>query len=292
MKKIIKSSILFLFGAVLLSGCLKTNEYYEGFENIKPLADFPLSHLSTDTLTPYVLEVAPTPDATVDTLVAVHLSAKDHVGDVTFHLGLGDTDPAFTKYLEDHPEFELLPANLYSFDSTVTIQNAGVLNTANFTVKFKSGAVDADGNNLFLSHNYLLPIIIKDAGNYDVASNFRMIIMRPLAANEWAGDYVISGTMGGVNSYTGYDLGGPNTLSTVNGTTVAEFDIGNFFGGYSEYTFNPDGTVSVAAYDSQGGSSYGAVVTSSDYDKTTHNFHVTFSILNGKYVFPLTYTRQ
>jgi hypothetical protein len=116
--------------------------------------------------------------------------------------------------------------------------------------------------------------------------------MRPLAANEWAGDYVISGILGGPNTYTGSDLAGPNSLSTVNGTTVSEFDIGNFFGGYTEYTFNADGTISVVALDSQGGSSYGAVVTESGYDKTTHNFHVTFSILGGKYIFPLTYTRQ
>jgi hypothetical protein len=288
----LKNLIIFLLASVILGGCLKTNPLYEGFEDIKPLADIPLSHLSTDTLTPYVMSVAATPDATIDTVVAVHLSAKNHVGDVTFQLGLGDQDSAFKAYLKAHPDFELCPPELYSFDPEVTIQNAGVLNTANFKVSFKTGAVDADGNNLFLSHNYLLPIIIKDAGGYQIASNFRMIIMRPLAANEWAGNYIISGILGGPNAYTGSDLGGPNSLSTVNGTTVAEFDIGNFFGGYTEYTFNQDGTISVAALDSQGGGSYGAVVTESGYDKATHNFHVTFSILGGKYIFPLTYTRQ
>lgn len=289
MKKIIKSSILFLFGTMLLSGCLKTNDFYEGFDGVEPLADISLSHLSTDTLTPYVLTVAPSPDATIDTLVAVHLSAKKHVGDVTFKLGLGDNDPAFTAYLAAHPEFELCPANLYSFDPEVTIQDAGVLNTANFKVSFKTGAVDADGNNLFLSHQYLLPIIIEDAGGYDIASNFRMIVMRPLAANEWAGEYSITSVGTGAWDGTATFV---ESLATVNGSTVSVDNIGEHFAGYTTFTFNDDGTIDVEAYDSPGGGSYGAEVIESSYDEDTHNFHVKFSILGGGYVFDETAVRQ
>jgi hypothetical protein len=78
----------------------------------------------------------------------------------------------------------------------------------------------------------------------------------------------------------------------VNGNTVAENDIADFFGGYTEYSFNDDGTISVSAYDSPGGGSYGAVVIESSYDASSHDFHVKFSILSGRYIFDLTYTRK
>jgi len=139
------------------------------------------------------MDAAPTPDATVDTLVAVHLSAKNHIGNVTFTLGLGASDSAFVAFMAAHPEYKLMPPNLYSFDSTVTIQNAGVLNTANFPVRFKTAAVDANGNKLFFTNQYVLPIIIKDASGYKVAANFRMIIMKVLSKNEYDGDYQVTG---------------------------------------------------------------------------------------------------
>jgi hypothetical protein len=177
MKIIFNKLIILLILAVTLGGCLKNNDFYEGFTDLEPLADIPLSHLSSDTLTAYVLDAAPSPDASVDTMIAVHLSAKNHVGDVTFTLGLGTSDPAFVAFMAAHPEYTLMPPDLYSFDSTVTIPNAGVLNTATFPISFKTAAVDANGNKLFFTNEYVLPIIIKSAGSYKVASNFRMIIM-------------------------------------------------------------------------------------------------------------------
>lgn len=194
MKQIIKNTLILLFGTVVLAGCLKNNDLYEGYTDLEPLADIPLSHLSSDTLTIYALPVASSPDATIDTLVAVHLSDKKHVGDVTFTLGLGTSDPAFVTFMSKHPEYTLMPSNLYSFDSSVVIKDAGVLNTANISVKFKTAAVDADGNNLFLSNEYVLPIIIKDAGGFQIASNFRMIVMRVLAKNQYDGVYTVTGT--------------------------------------------------------------------------------------------------
>ena len=189
-----KYTILFFLSALILTSCLKTNDLYEGYENLAPVADIPLSRLSSDTLTIYALAIASSPDATIDTALAVHLSAKDHIGDVTFNLGLGTSDTAFTKFMADHPEYTLLPSSLYSFDSTVTIVNAGVLNTATLPFHFKTAALDSAGNNLFLSNEYVLPIIIKDAGGYGIASNFRMIVMRVLAKNSFDGKYDITGT--------------------------------------------------------------------------------------------------
>jgi Domain of unknown function (DUF1735) len=189
MKKIVQNTFLIVMGMVVMTGCLKTNSLYEGYTDIKPVADLPLSHLSSDTLTIYALPVAPSATATIDTVFAVHLSAKDHVGDVTFHLGLGTSDPAFLKFMAENPDYSLMPASLYSFDSTVVLKNAGVLTTANVPIKFKTGQVDANGDNLFLSNEYVLPIIIKDAGSYGIASNFRMIVMRVLAKNQYDGIY-------------------------------------------------------------------------------------------------------
>jgi hypothetical protein len=218
MKKIIKNSIIFLLAPMVFASCLKTNDLYEGFTDIAPLADIPLSHLSSDTLTVYALDVAPSPDATIDTLLAVHLSAKNHVGDVTFHLGLGTSDPAYVAFMTAHPEYTLMPSNLYTFDSTVIIQNAGVLTTANLPISFKTASVDANGNYLFISNKYVLPIIIKDAGSYSIASNFRMIIMRVLAKNEFDADYTVTGWF--FHPTAGRAINTTKHLSTISATAV------------------------------------------------------------------------
>lgn len=192
-----KTFLYLIFSVAILafSGCLKTANVYEGFSSIKPIADFPLSRLSSDTLTSYVLNAASSPTSSVDTVVAVHLSDKSHVGNVTFKLGLGNNDPAFLQFMAAHPQYTLMPSNLYSFDSTVTINNAGVLNTGTFKASFKTAAVDGLGNKLFFTNQYLLPIIIKDADGYDIASNFRMIIMSVQSKNAYDGNYVVTGTM-------------------------------------------------------------------------------------------------
>ncbi len=202
MKKIFVNSMAFLLASVMIAGCLKTNKFYEGYTDIAAIADIPLSHLSSDTLTVYALDIAPSASATIDTLLAVHLSATNQVGDVVFKLGLGTNDPAYLKFMADNPEYTLMPANLYSFDSIVTIKNAGVLNTANVSIKFKTAAMDGSGNNMFISNEYVLPIIIKDAGPFKIASNFRMIMMRVLAKNKYDGMYSL------VMRLTGWDAFG------------------------------------------------------------------------------------
>ena len=237
MKKIFKNSIILVLTTIVFAGCLKTNNLYEGYTDLAPVADLPLSHLSSDTLTVYALPVASSADATIDTLVAVHLSDKNHVGDVTFTLGLGTSDPAYITFMAKHPEYTLMPSNLYSFDSSVVIKDAGVLNTANFSIKFKTGAIGADGNNLFLSNEYVLPIMIKDAGGYGIASNFRMIIMRVLAKNRFDGKYSVTGTFEDLTSpsFSG-DYPKMVDLVTEGSLTNAYFDndLGDF--GYVFYT--------------------------------------------------------
>jgi hypothetical protein len=192
-----KTFLYLIFSVAILafSGCLKTANVYEGFGSIKPLADFPLSHLSSDTLTTFVMDAAASPTASVDTVVAVHLSDKNHVGNVTFQLGLGNNDPAFLQFMAANPQYTLMPSNLYTFDSTVTIDNAGVLNIGTFKTSFKTAALDGAGNKLFFTNQYVLPIIIKNGAGYDIASNFRMIIMSVQSKNAYDGNYVVTGTM-------------------------------------------------------------------------------------------------
>jgi len=260
MKKILKNAIILVLTPVVFTGCLKTNKLYEGYSDLAPLADIPLSHLSSDTLTIYALPVAGSPEATIDTLVAVHLSDKNHVGDVTFTLGLGTSDPAYITFMSKHPEYKLMPASLYSFDSTVVIKNAGVLNTGDFSIKFKTGALDADGNNMFLSNEYVLPIMIKNAGNYQIASNFRMIVMRVLAKNQFDGKYTVTGTF--QHTTPTFTANYPKTVAliTEGSTTNAYFDYGvgggtfgygflnagagSYFGNWAPvFTFDADGNV-------------------------------------------------
>jgi hypothetical protein len=228
MQKLIK----YIPGVMLLvfafTGCLKTNPLYEGFENVKPEADINLSNLSdaNDSTTAYSLDLLTGPNAaneTIDTAIAVHLSAKNHVGDVTFKLARVDDDPTFqaffkhnqlmfdiwnnatqeewdaideatqeqiSDYVSNHDELTLLPDSLYSVDNwDVTIKDAGVLNVGRLLIKVKTGAVDADGVALFATHNFVIPIAIQDAGGYDIASNFRMIFLVLKGKNAYDGKY-------------------------------------------------------------------------------------------------------
>jgi len=245
MKITFKKSIIILLSTIVLGGCLKNNDFYEGFTDIAPLADINLSHLSTDTLTVYALNIAPSPDQTTDTVFAVHLSSKNHVGDVTFTLGVGANDSAFVAFMQAHPEYTLMPSDLYTFDSVVTIKNAGVLNTADVRIKFKTAAVDANGDNLFLSNQYVLPIIIKDAGGYGIASNFRMIVMRVLAKNQYDGLYSLSIKTVGWAAY-GIADGVTNTWPsnvTLATAGAASLDLTSDEVGSSQPAFTADGAI-------------------------------------------------
>lgn len=225
MKNILKYSIGFFLAGIAFVGCLKTNPLYEGFEDIKPIADIPLSHLSNeaDSTTSYSLDLLKTTDATIDTAIAVHLSSKKHIGDVTFTLAKAFDDPTFqamfkhnqlmfhiwntytqdefdaldpdtqeeiADYTANHDELTLAPDSLYSIaDWKATIKDAGVLNVGRIFMKVKTGAKDANGDQLFANHAFVLPIKIEDAGGYDIASNFRMIFLVLKGKNDYDGKY-------------------------------------------------------------------------------------------------------
>lgn len=142
------------------------------------------------------------------------------------------------------------------------------------------------------SASYALPLTISSATGATISSNFSTEINSFLIKNEWDGDYGIHVEISGPNSYDGTVFDDNTTLHTSGGNSVSEGDIADFFGGYTNYTFNTDGTVGVFAGTGPGAGSYGAVVNESSYDASTHDFHVNYSILGGKYIFDLTYKKQ
>jgi hypothetical protein len=141
-------------------------------------------------------------------------------------------------------------------------------------------------------HKYVLPITITKASF--VVSNWNHLMMNVTAKNEWDGKYNIHVEISGANSYAGTVFDDVNyPLSTVNANSVHGPYIGDWFGGYEQFTFNPDGTITVlVGGDVSDPNGYGAVVTESSYDASDHSFHVKYNFLGGKYVFDVTYKKQ
>lgn len=228
-------------------------------------------------------------DTTID-LVPVNLATKDPAPEdihVTVELDPATVEAYNTAHADDvgFVPYEVPSADKFSVSSTDIVIPKGS-HTGYVQVKFKVSD--------FLGGRWAVGFKIKEVAQagYTISGNMSTGIAVLIVKNEWDGVYGLSGVIGGSNAYVGMSLGGNITLSTVNENTVSEGDIVNFFAGYTEFTFKDDGTVGVAAFDSPGGSSYGATVVSSSYDKTTHNFDVTFTILGGRYVFETHYVRK
>jgi len=182
MKPNIIKLLFLLMSTTIFVSCLKENPLYTDFASTKPLADIPKAPANA------LAATAPSNSwKVIDTLAsggvdyptAVHISAKDHVGDVTIKMKI-DKDAA-NAWLTKNPSgnYKLLPDSLYTVPSLdVKIVNAGVFSTGDFVVHIKSDAKDADGNSLFRVNKYILPIAIEsvEGGNYIVASNFQYIL--------------------------------------------------------------------------------------------------------------------
>jgi hypothetical protein len=178
---------------VLLAGtssCLKSNDYFEDFSSTQPTADIPkakanpLAATATPTQSWFTLDSSA---AGVDYATAVHIAAKEHVGDVTVRMKI-DKEAA-QKWLSTHPTYELLPDSLYTVPSTdVVIKNAGVFSTGDFIVRIKTGVRDPNTpnatvptpKNIFKTHNFILPVSIDAVVShpYVVESNFKTILWK------------------------------------------------------------------------------------------------------------------
>jgi len=180
-----KSLLIYVLAAATLSltACLKSNPYFEDFSSTQPIADIPKAPANTVTVSTaptnswYILDSLA---AGVDYATAVHISAKEHVGDVTLHMKI-DKEAANT-WISKHTTsgFSVLPDSLYTVPSLdVTIANAGVFSTGDFIVHIKTDVRDpSTGTSIFKTHKYILPVSIETAGNgeYGVASNFQTIL--------------------------------------------------------------------------------------------------------------------
>ena len=188
MNKVIINFSLVAGVLISLTACLKSTKYYEDFSSIQPIADLPKAPVNaitaaapTNSLT--LLDSLP---AGVDYLTAVHLSAKDHVGDVTIRMKI-DTAAAGI-WLRSHASlgFRLLPDSLYTVPSLdVKITNAGVFAVGDFPVRIKTGVRDpatgtptVPGKSIFKSYKFILPVSIDTVLNttYGVANNYRTIL--------------------------------------------------------------------------------------------------------------------
>ncbi len=298
--------ILLIAGLVFsLQSCLKNNKYYEDFSKGSPAIELPLAAKyankpygipwSPDTTTSFELYVnvasvdkPSTPvTATIgidaawidqynaDQSAAATQAQQDYLNSDTSH---HTTDP---NYPYSWTPMELMPDSLYTISSLDLTVPAGQRETYSDVLvhsdKFEDG------------HNYVLPFTITQS-SIDISSWNHL----PL----W---FISSPFAGTFTNFHAHTVGGPYdetyddvmTLQTVDQHTVAEpGSIADFFGGYTEYHFNGDGSVSVKAGSSASSpNSYGAVVLSSSSDATTGNFSVVFTILSGKYKFDEQFVR-
>ena len=283
-----RSAILFLATTgLLLSGCLKDDLYDKGIiQSTRPNGATPkvieLKLTANDASKFLVMSVPNSSKDTTMDMVPVNLATADPAPE-DLHVSV-ELDPSLvTTYNEkNETDYMVPPSSKYSIVSSEVVIPKGK-HTGYLQVKFKS----AD----FLGGPWALGFkitSIKEEG-YVISGNLSSGIVSIGVKNEWDGSYAFTGLISGNNSSSGTQLKGNVSLKTLESNSVSEGDIANFFAGYTIYSFNDNGTVDVEAYESAGGASYDAVVLSSSYTQSTHQFKVKFSILSGKYIFDLDY---
>jgi hypothetical protein len=185
-------------------------------------------------------------------------------------------------------DFELLPDSIY----TVDIPNSGNEYDMSFAANefAKPFTIHLNGDKWDLAHKYAFAAVISHVdGNAKISTGKDTVITFLSVKNKYDANYRITATVSGGASNTATYT---EHLATVNTNTVSKDNIGEYFAGYTTYTFNDDGSITVGAYSAPGGGSYGAEVVSSEYDEATGNFHVVFTILGGGYTFDEEAIRQ
>jgi hypothetical protein len=226
-------------------------------------------------------------DTVTDYQVTVNVTSAPLDHDVTATIGI---DQAYVDELNaagsgdpDFRPFELFPDSLWSIAATDLTVPAGQ-NKA-------SAALTIHAEKMEGGHNYTLPFTITNSSL--PVNNWKHLFIRLISSP-------YSGVFGGyhVNIVHNGALvddfsDGTMELSTIDEKTVSQpGSIGDYFGGYTEYHFNSNGTVSVKAGTGAGDpSAYGANVLESHYDVATGTFYVKFTILSGSYIFTETFDR-
>ncbi|MDE3214585.1 MAG: DUF1735 domain-containing protein [Bacteroidota bacterium] len=271
---------LILFGVVLsLSSCLKNGKYYTDFSTAGTSVNLPLAAANLNGLVAFSYDASV---SSVDLPVFVDVASPSLPSTSTSVTLALDTAFLSSYNTANGTSFEVLPDSVYSTSGwTLTVPAGKRLDSMNVHLNFSK---------LDLSGAYVLPITI--AQSSVPIEQWKHLLLYISVKNQWDGKYGIHVSISGSNAYAGTVFDDNVSLATSGVTSVAENDIADFFGGYTNYTFNPDGSIGVFAGTGPGSGSYGAVVNASSYDANTHNFHVNYSILSGKYIFDLTYTRQ
>lgn len=180
MKRFILKYIPVVAIGFMFTSCLKNNSLYESYDSLQPIADLPKAKANAlNSTTPTASwEKLDTLAGGYDYKTAVHISAKDHVGDVTVSMKIDKT--AAQTWVTSMPGgYTVIPDSLYTVGSlNVTIPNAGVFSTGDFVVHIKSNAKTAGGVNVFKANKFILPVSIDKvtSSNYGVAENFRTIL--------------------------------------------------------------------------------------------------------------------
>jgi hypothetical protein len=303
----------FLFIAAMiftLQSCLKNNDYYVDFSKGEPAVELPLAakytnkpfavglDVSNEPVTYYAVVNVASVDKPTSTVTATLALDKEYLD--SYNAGKdAEAKQAQADYLAANPDntvddddypadytpFELLPDSVYQIPSLEASIPAGT--------REDSLAIMIFTNKLeVVGHKYILPLTITNASTN--ISNWNHLMINVTAKNEWDGKYEAHIVISGNNSYTGTDFVDDGyVLSTVDLNSVYANDIGDWFGGYSRYIFNDDGTITVqAGGDVSDPNSYGAVVLDSHYDKSDHSFYVKYNFLGGKYIFEQTMVKK
>ncbi len=298
--------MLLIAGLVFsMQSCLKNNKYYADFSKGSPAIELPLAakyangpygiSWSPDTTTSFKLYVnvasvnKPTAPVTatigIDNDWVTQFNTAQSAAATKAQQDYLDADPAHTSDDPNYPyswtPMEVMPDSLY----TVSAMDLTV--PANEREAYSDVLINSD--KFAPGHNYVLPFTITKA-SIDISSWNHLPLW--FISSPFAGTYenFHAHTKGGAYDETYDDV---MTLQTIDQHTVAEpGSIADFFGGYTEYHFNGDGSVSVKAGSSSSSpNSYGAVVLSSSSDATTGEFSVVFTILAGKYKFDVQFKR-
>jgi len=227
----------------------------------------------------------------VDTVlqaVTVGLAAKEPAQeDITVYLTVENTGEIVDKWNNKNPanQVNAYPEGKYSFPDGLTVTIPKGSRQVVTPIKIAMNPEDMTETPLAIGFR----IAKIEQSGYMVSGNYQDLLVRFVARSQHEGDYSFKSVItGGANTTTTEDT----FMPTINLTTVSRDNIGGYFGGYTEYSFNEDGTVSVLALSDVGGSDYNAVVSDSNYNEETGDFYVKFSILNGGYTFEETAVKK
>lgn len=186
MKHNIKSYLFLSLLVVSFTACLKSNPYYEDFSSTQPIADLPKApanalNAAAPTNSWFILDSVA---GGVDYPTAVHISYREHLGDVTVRMKVDKA--AGQAWIDAHPTsgFKLLPDSLYTVKSLdVVVPNAGVFSTGDFIVHIRTDVRDPatsnpTGKSIFKTNKFILPVTIESVPNtsYGIAANYASML--------------------------------------------------------------------------------------------------------------------